>query len=394
MKALTREDLLRILEEIFRLSRQEDNAFAMLPDGLYVKNLEPTLQEHTDDIDIHVSKDQKVFIDKFSLGEDGTLLYDGVEVLLKISGFEGNGLVLKEDGLYVRDYATEMDDHIKNGDIHVTLDDKKNWNKVLQDAKDYMTEELKKLVIYDMTVVKELPTEEISPTTLYLFKEEDTVEECGYTRYMYINDEWVTFGVTNKTLKLYATKKELEDYVQKKDSHEHDNLDALKEFSLDENGKLLYKGKDVQAVNVSQEEGNAIQQKADGWYIPDYSNTIKQLQIASALTKDVLLKQECSTCGVYELKDSIDKYNMLLVEYYWKPDDEEESPGCAKTAILDPITMEELYQKGIDYMLELGHGISVSNSKIHMSGNKLWVNYYHNICIYKISGIRRGDDNE
>lgn len=394
MKALTREDLLRILQEIFKLSRQENNAFLMLEDGLFVKDLEPALQEHTDNGDIHVTSDQKIFIDKFSLSEDGTLLYDDVGVLLKLSGLEGNGLVIKEDGLYVRDYATEMDNHIKNDEIHVTLDDKKNWNKVLQDAKDYMTEELKKLVIYDMTIVDALPTEEISPTTLYLMKEEDTVEECGYTRYMYIGDEWVTFGVTNKTLKLYATKKDLEDYISKKEFHEHDNLEALKGFSLDENGKLLYNGDDARTVNISQEAGNAIQSKPDGWYVTDHSDEIKQLQIAAALSKVVLLAQECSACGVYELEDSIDNYNLLLVEYYWKPDDENESPGCAKSAVLDPVTMKYLYEKGIDYMLELGHGISVSNSKIHMNENKLWVNYYHNICIYKISGIRRGDDNE
>ena len=83
----------------------------------------------------------------------------------------------------------------------------------------------------------------------------------------------------------------------------------------------------------------------------------------------------------------------MLIEFYYYPNDPEEKPGDAKSVMVDTDTMEELYAKGIDYMIELGHGVSVANSKIRIHDDRLEVNYYHNICIYKITGIKRGDTN-
>ena len=62
--------------------------------------------------------------------------------------------------------------------------------------------------------------------------------------------------------------------------------------------------------------------------------------------------------------------------------------------MLDTDILNYLYTKNMDYMLEYGYGILMSNSKIRMHGDKLWVDYYHNVCIYRITGIRRGDSNE
>ena len=42
-------------------------------------------------------------------------------------------------------------------------------------------------------------------------------------------------------------------------------------------------------------------------------------------------------------------------------------------------------------MLDYGYGYLTANSKIRMNENKLIVDYYHNVCIYKVTGIRRGD---
>ena len=58
-KALTKEDLIYILDSIFRLSSQPNNAFKMLEDGLFVNDYQNDLQEHTGDNDIHVDADLK-----------------------------------------------------------------------------------------------------------------------------------------------------------------------------------------------------------------------------------------------------------------------------------------------------------------------------------------------
>lgn len=122
-------------------------------------------------------------------------------------------------------------------------------------------------------------------------------------------------------------------------------------------------------------------------FVEDFSDTIRSLQIASAISKTRLYTGDITESGKYSLADDIDNYSMIMIEYYYKPEDPDEEPGCAKTAVVDTETLNELYDRGIDYMLELGYGISTSNVKIHFNQDTLWVNYYNNVCIYKITGI-------
>mgnify|MGYP003297507962 CR=1 FL=1 len=120
--------------------------------------------------------------------------------------------------------------------------------------------------------------------------------------------------------------------------------------------------------------------------IMDYINTL--------IFSGCLYNKECTDSGLYELEYSIDDFSMLLIDYYYKPHDESQEPGCAKSVMVNVTTLNELYDKGIDYILELGYGINVANSKIRMTEDKLYVNYYHNICIYKITGIRKSGGDE
>ena len=65
-KALTKEDLMYILQSIFHLSDEPNNAFKMLNDGLYVQdyhndlqNSNDNLQNHIDDTNVHISNIRK-----------------------------------------------------------------------------------------------------------------------------------------------------------------------------------------------------------------------------------------------------------------------------------------------------------------------------------------------
>ena len=387
-KALTKEDLLYILQGIFRLSTQPDNAFQMLDDGLYVKDYQNDFNNHTGDTGLHITQDIRDILDLFSIDANNNLLYDGKPVNISISGEANNAIKVKSDGIYVEDISTKTKKHIQDADIHVTKTDKETWNKTLQDAKDFTMDEIDKLVIYDIKEVDVLPTENISSTTLYLLTSDpEHSDECEDVMYMYLRDKWITLSITNKTLKLLATKKELEDYAKKDDLHEHDNKDLLDKFSNADNGDLLYDGKSLHEFELSEAPNNAAKLKDGKLFVEDFSDVIRSLQVASSVSKTRLYTGDITTSGRYDLADDIDNYSMIMIDYYYKPEDPDEEPGNAKTAIIDSDTLNELYDRGIDYMLELGYGISTSNVKIYFHENQLWVNYYNNVCIYKITGI-------
>ena len=387
-KVLTKEDLVYILQGIFRLSTQPDNAFQMLDDGLYVKDYQNDFDNHTNDTGLHITQDIRDILDLFSIDANDNLLYDGKPVNVAISGEANNAIKVKPDGIYVEDIFTETKKHIQDADIHVTKTDKETWNKTLQDAKDFTMDEIDKLVIYDIKEVDVLPTENISSTTLYLLTSDpEHSDECEDVMYMYLRDKWITLSITNRTLKLLATKKELEDYAKKDDLHKHDNKDLLDKFSNADNGDLLYDGKSLHEFELSEAPNNAVKLKDGKLFVEDFSDVIRSLQIASAISKTRLYTGDITESGRYDLADDIDNYSMIMIEYYYKPENPDENPGCAKTAVVDTETLNELYNRGIDYMLELGYGISTSNVKIHFNQNTLWVNYYNNVCIYKITGI-------
>ena len=387
-KALTKEDLLYILQGIFRLSTQPDNAFQMLDDGLYVKDYQNDFNNHTGDTGLHITQDIRDILDLFSIDTNDNLLYDGKPVNISISGEANNAIKVKSDGIYVEDISTETKNHIQDTDIHVTKTDKETWDNTLQDAKDFTMDEIDKLVIYDIKEVDVLPTENISSTTLYLLTSDpEHSDECEDVMYMYLRDKWITLSITNKTLKLLATKKELENYAKKDDLHNHDNKDLLDKFSNADNGDLLYDGKSLHEFELSEASNNAAKLKDGKLFVEDFSEVIRSLQIASAISKTRLYTGDITESGRYDLADDIDNYSMIMIDYYYKPENPDEEPGNAKTAIIDSDTLNELYDRGIDYMLELGYGISTSNVKIHFHENQLWVNYYNNVCIYKITGI-------
>ena len=387
-KALTKEDLLYILQGIFRLSQEPDNAFDMLEDGLYVKDYQNDLSNHTDDDTIHITSEIHDILDLLSIDEYGNLLYDNKPVNISISNEANNAIKIKSDGIYVEDITTETKEHIENKDIHVTKTDKEKWDKTLNDAKEFTTDRISKITIYNIIEVDKLPEENISSTTLYLLKNDpEHPDECEDVMYMYINDRWITLSITNRTLKLLATKKELEDYVKKEDCHKSENKELLDKFSISDTGNLLYDNKPLYEFILSEASNNAAKLKDGKLFVEDFSDVIRSLQIASSVSKTRLYTGDITESGKYDLADDIDNYSMIMIDYYYKPNEPDAQPGCAKTAVIDTDTLNELYDKGIDYMLELGYGVSTSNVKINFHGNVLCVNYFNNVCIYKITGI-------
>ena len=99
-KALTKEDLVYILQSIFKISAQENNAFQMLNDGLYAEGHHVDLQAHEDDSDKHIDACIREILTKFSVSSEGLLLYGDKVITTSVSKKEGNSIGIEEDGLY------------------------------------------------------------------------------------------------------------------------------------------------------------------------------------------------------------------------------------------------------------------------------------------------------
>ena len=66
---------------------------------------------------------------------------------------------------------------------------------------------------------------------------------------------------------------------------------------------------------------------------------------------------------------------------------EKRQPYDAKTEISDVDNLNDLYKRGIDYILEHDYGFSTYNTKIRFHDNIMQILYYNHICIYQIIGV-------
>lgn len=392
---LRREDLITILEILFKLSQSPNNALVKHEDGLYVRDFYQEFTEHKDNTYIHPTKENLTILNKFSLVE-GVLYYDNKPIILSVSEHEGNAVTVKPDGLFFPDIQPVLTQHTENTEIHVTQQDKDNWNSILQQLKDYLDTFIDNLTIYDYKFVAKLPADKnsIDPKTFYLIKHtiESTNEEY-YIRYIYKENKWVRLDVVESYDK-FALKTQLNNYLPLNDQrvHKHDNLQALNQIHIDEDtGRLLFGDIDVlDFLQISQDPGNAINIGSDGkLFVKDLSSELNSITKDNSLSKTVLLEQDCNASGIYELEDNIEEYNFLMIHYYLMPDDKTTSPYDAKMEMVDVDGLIDLYDRNIDYIIEHDYGISTFNTKLRFyDHNKMKITYYNKVCIYKIVGVR------
>jgi hypothetical protein len=299
----------------------------------------------------------------------------------------------------MRDISQILQDHIDNNDIHVTTQDKENWNQILELAKKYSDDLIEALAIYDYRIVEDLDSIDISlisPTTVYCIQERIPDSEENYlVRYLYREGTWIPLDITKETYKLFARKQYVDNkFLEKTDSkvHDHSNKATLDKFSEDsDTHRLLYNNHDIlDVMQISDDEDNALFRGSDNkLYVKDLSSELQSIAQQASLSKVILLHQNCTDSGVYELEEDINNFNFLIIHYYLMPDDPNLDPYDAKMEMVDVDGLIELYEKHVDYILEHDYGISTYNTKIRfMDGNKMQITYYNHVCIYKIIGVR------
>ena len=318
---LRKEDLILILESLFKFSQEPNNAFVRKDDGLYVLDFYESFKKHIEDSGIHATNEQTSILDNFSINSDDILCYKGDPIVIKVSKTEKNAVVIKNDGLFIKDLSEDLQNHAENNEIHITNKERQTWNSILKLANEYTKKLIDNLVIYDYQIVPELPTEEsvINNTTIYLVKQ--TFEPSGeefYVRYIRFENTWIPLDLTLETYKLLAL---INDFVDKNDKrlHDHKNKEALDLISYDkQTNRLLLNGTDfLDVFQISNDPNNALFLGSDNkLYVKDLSSELASLEKQSSLSKVVLLEQYCDSSGIYELEESIDNFNFIMVHYF------------------------------------------------------------------------------
>lgn len=187
------------------------------------------------------------------------------------------------------DVTTTLTAYTKTSDLKTKLSQFVNDENYIKNTVDNLVNYYTKTETYNKTevdtligsinrltseIVTELPTTDISTSTIYLVKKDETTT---YTQWMYINGTWAELGDTTVDLSNYYTIIEIDNKLLKyasldivnnhinddskhvsttdrtnwnkavTDSHIHDNKNVIDKFTEDDNGGLLYNGEQINA---------------------------------------------------------------------------------------------------------------------------------------------------
>lgn len=386
-KAITREDLIYILQGVFKASSEPDNGFQQLDDGFYVKDY----KNHVEDTTIHIDEEMRGILSKITVNSEGIIMYDG-QFAARISGEANNGLEMKPNGLYVKDHS-EVNQKIENlkqdikqivdddiihntdGDIHVTPEDKARWDNARAEARDEVNQQIDKINLYDFQTVNVLPNlNDARTSTVYMLYDPNYIEGLMYTLWIKVSDKWQQLNMSMKIFNDLLRKSELDEAMDKfmqDHYHDHDNKPMLDKITETIDGSLVYNGKQVNGIDPLE--------------VRDLINSIRNASTLG-VQKKVLFRGKMSEAGKYQLAADIENFAFLVIDYRTDYRREGDEDGSSKSATVDPDTLAELYDEGLDYLLELGHGTSCAEARINARGDEFWVNYWNRITIYKITG--------
>ena len=150
---------------------------------------------------------------------------DKTSIPTKVSAFTNDAGYLTEHQS-LTDYAKKTDIPViptklsaftnDEGFIKNTVTDLVNYYKKSETyTQDEVNELISKIPKFAITVVDELPTSEISLTTVYLVKTSETADNM-YTEYIYVNNVWEKLGEQKVDLTDYYTKNQIDNFLNEK----------------------------------------------------------------------------------------------------------------------------------------------------------------------------------
>ena len=200
--------------------------------------------------------------------------------------------------------------HTSNGDIHITEEERVKWNEALERAKEYADQLFGGIESFKIIIIEEGKTHsDITPESGVLYFEKiSTDDENNYDEYVWINGVWEKIGSNKINLSDYYTKSETyskeeidekfltititcDDVLSETSDNPVKNkvvateIKELKEtvanHTTDMTTHVTQQEKDTWNANqtdISQEEGNAIEEKLDGLFVQDMSADIQNMK--------------------------------------------------------------------------------------------------------------------
>lgn len=230
--------------------------------------------------------------------------------------------------------------HTSNGDIHITEEERVKWNEALERAKEYADQLFGDIESFKIIIIEEGKTHsDITPESGVLyFEKTSTDDENNYDEYVYINGVWEKIGSNKINLSDYYTKSETyskeeidekfltititcDDVLSETSDNPVKNkviateIKELKEtvtnHTTDMTTHVTQQEKDTWNANqtdISQEEGNAIEEKSDGLFVQDMSADIQSMKEKTNLIN--YAQKTVNKKGVYELLSQIHSYTL------------------------------------------------------------------------------------
>lgn len=391
-KGLTRNDLLYILNEIFKISTANNNALSFSEQGLFVESY----KVHSENGDLHVpSKEVHDIIAGFSLDANDNLVYNGDPASIRISDDEDNAIELDADGaLYVRKVYDQSDfqEHLDDDERHVTQEDRDKWDGAVDEANEYTDDEIDKIKIHNVVYVTSVPDiDGMDEHTMYILLDQANIVENPVIKIKVLN-EVVTIGITKATMNLYYTKEEIntkfeevdnkfDNYVSSTDAeetyqHKFENEQALSLIKDDGTGHPVFGNR----KSLSERANNGLSYDDNGGlFYPDLSSELHSLQISASFAKTNLYDQEINSTGTYTLKDAISNYNLLLVEYWFYPPSLIQVPVYTEKLVMHTAEEYEGYSFvfGTNRMEDWFDKLDYEHQEYDSEKVNPWISYYN-----------------
>lgn len=198
---------------------------------------------------------------------------------------------------------------------------------------------------FDIEVVSELPTENISETTIYLVVKEEgeQVDSNVYSEYIYVNSEWEKIGEQKIDLSNYYTKKEIEDTFAK--------IADLDDYVKAEEGKSLVSDEKIQLIDTNASDIAELNEVLNGVgtegaedYEPGLLKVVEELGENLSALEEIKITSVDGSDFIESAKDENNAYTVSAKVGTFKDDENlvEEANGLATVSNVSSFVQREI----------------------------------------------------
>ena len=204
-----------------------------------------------------------------SLSDFGILSESEIEDLInsRIEDSEGNLIFYTKDETYSKDEVYSKDETYSKDEVYSKDETYSKEELYTKEEVDDLIEVLPK---FKIEVVDELPTKDISDTTIYLLRNTDSEGNNFFDEYIYVNKRWELIGTTKVDLSNYYTIDEVNSIIDAINN----NIDDLADI-VDSDGDRITSlevllDSEGNRITVLEDKVTVLEDKVDNLEIPSF----------------------------------------------------------------------------------------------------------------------------